>query len=701
MNSTASNKMGMRTMISLLALASSVVFAQTDIAPAHKVLREDTTPRLVVKYKGAAPTIQVQEVSVQTVAGAQKTVAQRARHALRNIHTMANGAVVYHLGAELTLAEARAAAARIAADPTVEYAEVDIRVKASSVITADTFSNSQWPLKANTGANSAPGGADFVGAWRLSRGANVLVGVIDGGGLAHPDMVGQTVPGYDFISQDAANVFTTAGDGDGRDSDETDIGDYCTSTSSDSTWHGLKVASQIVALTGNNYGIAGAAYQAKVMHLRAIGRCGGFLSDVADALSWGVGVHIAGIPDNTRPIQVANFSLGGSAGTSCPSFMQAAIDSAISRKVPVIVAAGNDGTGAVSVPANCSGVIVVGAHTKSADLANYSNHSTSLTLTAAGGGGCAYQTVTCQNEPTVAASNAGTTTAGASRESDYFAGTSAAVPQVSAAVALMRALNMDLTPTEIKAALMASARKHAADSYCARNAGQCGAGMLDANAAVSSITFAPVLSVSPSYSTNSIVSNQSVTLTAMVSQNMGSSYQWAQTGGPTVVLTGSNTSKVTFVTPTPGTTLILKVTSLTATGGTLTAEFTVVVNNPPSLNTKTFSITAGTAANMALTASDIDGDATVIGLVDGPPGLTLNGNTLQWTASTAGSFNVTVHVTDARGLVSSETVVITVTAAVQTAQAPSSSSSGGGGSLDLGFIALMTFALIALKRKKA
>ena len=531
--------MNLKTRLSatLLTLATGLAFAASLPAVAEASATsasssDPTTPRLVVKYREFAP------VEAKVVAGAavtstsrERAIAARAHYPLRRVKTVSDGTVVYDLGREVSMPEARAAAARIAADPTVEFAAPDVRVRlAAAGVSNDNYSFLQWPLFPRTsgsGGAAAAGGANFVGAWATTRGANVVVGVIDSGGVASPDLEGQTVPGYDFVSANSTTDFSTAGDGDGRDSDPTDPGNFCAGSGTTPTiysnWHGLKVASLIVSLADNTYGIAGAAPLAKVMHLRATGRCGGFLTDVADALKWSVGVHIDGIPDNSAPVQVVNLSISSAPGTVCQPYMQAAVDAAIRRNVPVVVAAGNEGVNDVGAPANCVGVVAVGGHTRSGDLDVSSNYSPLVTLTAPSGGRCKSQGADCLSGDIIAAGNTGLTTALRPTEVATFFGTSAAAPHVSAAIALIRSLDLTLTPTQITAILKATAKPHAADSYCAANFGSCGAGMLDASAAVTAAAF-PVATITPSYAGPSSPGSTAVVLTAGVTSSMGSTY---------------------------------------------------------------------------------------------------------------------------------------------------------------------------------
>ena len=147
------------------------------------------------------------------------------------------------------------------------------------------------------------------------------------------------LPGYDFIADPE-----TATDGDGRDSDPTDSGDWQVAgecgepRGRDSSWHGTHVAGTIAAVADSK-GVVGVAPKSKVVPVRVLGKCGGRLSDFADAIAWSVGVDVQGAPKNQNPADVINMSLGGG-GTCMPSY-QRAIDLANSRGAVVVVAAGS------------------------------------------------------------------------------------------------------------------------------------------------------------------------------------------------------------------------------------------------------------------------------------------------------------------------------------------------------------------------
>jgi len=194
-----------------------------------------------------------------------------------------------------------------------------------------------------------------------------------------------------------------------------------------------------------------------------LGKCGGYTSDIADAITWASGGTVSGVPANTTPAEVINMSLGGS-GT-CSTTYQNAINGAVNRGTTVVVAAGNSAANVSgSVPANCSNVIAVAATTSSRAKASYSNYGTGIDISAPG-------------SSILSTLNDGTTTPGNASYASYN-GTSMATPHVAGVVALMQSV----APTPLTTAQVESTIKSTAASFsCSQG---CGAGLLDANAAV-------------------------------------------------------------------------------------------------------------------------------------------------------------------------------------------------------------------------
>jgi serine protease len=277
------------------------------------------------------------------------------------------------------------------------------------------------------------------------------------------------VGGYDFINDTAVSV-----DGNGRDSDAQDPGDWYTNSAcgagpsqSNSSWHGTHVSGTIAAVTNNGNGVAGVAFNAKVLPVRGLGKCGGYTSDIADGIVWASGGSVPGVPANTNVAKVINMSLGG--GGACDTTTQNAINSARSRGTVVVVAAGNESQNAANVsPASCSGVITVAAVARNGGRASYSNFGSLVAVAAPGGGtgGSVLSTL-----------NSGARTPGADSYAGYQ-GTSMATPHVAGVVALMLSKNPSLTPDQVKTILQQTARPFPA------SCSQCGSGIIDASAAV-------------------------------------------------------------------------------------------------------------------------------------------------------------------------------------------------------------------------
>ncbi len=353
-----------------------------------------------------------------------------------------------------------------------QYAEPVRRVHAALTPNDPLFAQ-QWSLAGTTGV-----GAEL--AWSYSTGASsVTVAVIDTGITPHPDLEGRVLAGYDFIS-DPDN----ARDGDGRDPDPLDQGDWTTSSdcggtrAEPSSWHGTFVAGLIGANANNGIGIAGLDWNAQILPVRVLGKCGGTTEDVFAGMMWAAGVAIDGVPVNTHPARVINMSLGGYG--SCDGALQEAVDLALAQGAVVVVAAGNEADYALSyTPAGCSGVIAVAAAGDTGGLASYSNFGSAVALTAPGGDfndGDAGLIVGTWND---GATVPGNPTYG------IGAGTSFASPLVAGTASLMIARNANLTAGRVQAILQGTSSAFSAGSFCSIQ-GLCGAGMLDAGIALAS-----------------------------------------------------------------------------------------------------------------------------------------------------------------------------------------------------------------------
>jgi len=381
---------------------------------------------------------------------------------------------------------------RLNADSSIEYAEVDAWIVPYRTPN-DSRYNEQWHYK-----NTA-GGMRLPGAWDESTGSSaVTVAVLDTGYRPHPDLVGNVVNEYDMISSSSVG-----NDGNGRDSNAQDPGDWVTANqcggthaAQDSSWHGTHVAGTVAAVSDNGSGVAGVAWNVNLVPVRVLGTCGGSLSDIADGIRWAAGLNVSGVPTNSNPADVINMSLGSSSPTSCSSTYQNAINAAYNAGTTIVVAAGNDNSSSGYPPANCSNVISVAAGANDGARAYYSNYGSSIDITAPGGDGC---NPNSNSEPSslsdcqggvwedsrmiLSTHNSGTQ-GPASNNYGWLQGTSMASPHVAGLAALIKSVDGALTPAEVEQVIKDSADGFASvpDHQCTTSI--CGAGYANATAAL-------------------------------------------------------------------------------------------------------------------------------------------------------------------------------------------------------------------------
>jgi serine protease len=461
-----------RSLAAALALALSAPAFAGQVHTAG-LAESGSFDRFIVKFANGTPEAKDATARQHALDGLGNAEGVGLAHQLR----LAVGADVVRSNRKLDRARAEKLMRRLASHPDVEYVEVDKLNKPFGAAN-DSYYSQQW------GYFNATAGIRADQAWDLGNGAGVVVAVLDTGITNHSDLNANVIAGYDFIKD-----VTIANDGNGRDADAHDPGDWAPagacgagSTAQNSSWHGTHVAGTIAAVTNNAKGVAGTAGGAKIMPLRVLGRCGGYTSDISDAIVWASGGAVSGLPANPNPAEVISLSLGGTG--ACSSTEQAAINSAVNRGTTVVVAAGNENANvSTSSPANCQNVIAVGAITSTGQRASYSNYGAGVDVAAPG-------------SSILSTINKGTQAPGAEGYASY-SGTSMATPHVSGVVALMQSYaSTPKTPAQIESLLKSSAR-----AFPVAISQPLGAGIVDARAAMvaarGSTTTTPPANVAP------------------------------------------------------------------------------------------------------------------------------------------------------------------------------------------------------------
>ena len=735
-------------LVACLTFAGGVANAQEANPVLRHPVNDAAEGRVLVKFRDVGATGRV-----QAQAATDKVAALATRTGIRFRSSRALGPQWHVVELDPTVSTPEQLV-RILADDTVEYATLDRRRYPHAVPNDPLYpgSTGQWYLQVNV---TTPASINAEQAWSRTTGSDgVVIADIDTGiRYDHPDLGradngGRVLPGYDFISD--ARV---ANDGDGRDADPTDTGDFLTvqeaatdffktcGGATNSSWHGTRTAGIIGARTNNAEGIAGTTWSPWIVPVRVLGKCGGFDSDILDGMLWAAGIHVDGVPDNPYPAQIENLSLGAT-GT-CGQAYSDVIAAVGARGVLVVVSAGNEG-GPVDEPADCPGAVGVAGLRHAGTKVGFSSLGPEVAV-AAPGGNCVNPSGACLF-PINTTTNLGTTTPGANSYSDQLSpsvGTSFSAPIVSGIAGLMLAVNGNLGAGQLRARIREGAmapfpvssdptvpqchvptgapNDPPQTSECSCTTDTCGAGMANALGAVTAAS-RPIAAVT---TPGSVSAGQNVALSAAGSAaacgRTVASYNWAGTG----LITPANQPTATFIAPVAGTvtatvtvtddvglkdsadvvlTSSTAATAAPSTAGTHACRTSVppplpvtVAVDPPTVTllaaaSQTFSATVANTTNTAVSW-------TVNGVV--------GGNSTTGTITTAGVFTAPPSV--AAALV----VTVTATASADSTRAgsaqvtvnpapvqPQSSGGGGGGGGAFGLLELAGLAALGLLRRR-
>jgi serine protease len=514
---------------------------------------------------------------------------------------------------------AAAMLANLRADPRVRFADYDHRRFAH----ATTPNDPGFPYQSGIGGQWYLQGVEASAiranvAWDTTRGSSgIVIADLDTGiRYDHPDLrrataAGKLLPGYDFVTD-----VLVANDGNGRDSDPSDPGDWITAAEAntaggpffqcttpdpvtgrylaeDSSWHGTRTAGIIGALTNNTVGIAGVNWNAYIVPVRVLGKCGGFDSDIITAMRWAAGIAVAGAPVNPYPARVINMSLGGTG--SCSPAYQGVFNELTALGVMVVASAGNDGR-TVAVPANCPGAVAVAGLRYIGTKVGFSNLGSQITISAPGGncvntngGPCLFSIDTTTDTGATSPVSSGYTD-----QSNFNVGTSFSAPMVSGVTSLMMGVDANLRPSDIIARLRAGAttpfptnpdpaiptcHEPAGDKQdfeCNCTTATCGAGMLNAAGALTE-ALRPIASVAlpASVSAGGPVALNANSSVAACGRTIAS-YAWTAVSG-TPVISNASQANASVTAPATGS-IVVRLTVTDDNGKQDTADVTITPN---------------------------------------------------------------------------------------------------------------------------
>jgi serine protease len=530
----------------------------------------------------------------QAAGARQQPVQSRSNDAPRIIfQRMAKNAVrgdieILQLATDATPTDVRRALDRLKDRGDLLYAVQDQR-RQPHAVPNDAIFPTQWFLQ-----STEVSAIDAVNAWDITTGgAGTVVAVLDTGvRFDHPDMQraaqsGKLLPGFDFVSGENTTSFLAANDGDGWDTDPSDPGDWIDGVDQqrtlfnkclikNSSWHGTRVAGLIGAASNNGIGIAGVSWNALILPVRVLGKCGGYDADILPAMRWAAGLHVSGVPDNPFPAKILNLSFG-SPGI-CNAAYQGVLQELSAIGVLVVISAGNE-AGAVDAPANCPYALAVAGLRHAGTKVGYSSIGPEVALAAPAGncvntsGPCLFSLHTTYD--------VGTSIPVGSDYTNQFntnLGTSFSAPLVAGVAALMHSVNGRLNATQLRTRLSESARPFPSNAAlkdcpvptndpnqeCNCTLSTCGAGMLSAPGAVIAAQ-RPIANIAApvNFNAGSNITLDAAASTAACNRTLVS-YAWSvisATGTSPPPLTRSDQSSVQLLAPLSGSyTLRLTVT---------------------------------------------------------------------------------------------------------------------------------------------
>ncbi len=381
----------------------------------------------------------------------------------------------------------------------VEYCEPNY-VHLHLANTNDTYYGDQWAIDKSGSSVLAPD-LDIDDAWAYSTGSGVIIAVIDDGvDLAHLDLQGNLVPGFNI---------------DGSPGGGNPTGNQA---------HGTAVAGIIAARANNNLGIAGVAYDAKIMPIR------GAVSteDIADGISLAV----------NNNADVINMSIGISFDPTNPIYMVTS-DNAIKNAVQngrngngciLVASAGNVFGSPVEYPARNENVIAVGFYRHDATIG--SNSGTEIDVIAPGE---QIATLDISGAPGYSSTGSPATYVNDPDYTSHFNSSSAAAPFVSGIAALILQDHPCLTWEEVRTLI----RESTGNTNTVNN--NRGYGIVNALTAMDNVYNGSTINGGITCGSTTVCKNSQVTYEVASVQNETYGYTWEADGN---VLIDHNSSPI-------------------------------------------------------------------------------------------------------------------------------------------------------------
>jgi serine protease len=307
-------------------------------------------------------------------------------------------------------------------------------------------------------------------------------------------------------------------------------------------------------------------------------------------------------------------------------------------------------------------------------------------ISAPGGGSCAqftFPSASCLAHGTASTpntiwrelwstDNTGTTTPATDAQLVFAdAGTSVAAAHVSGAAALLIAAMPTLTPDGVETILKSSSRAFPIGTFCWLNAIgdlRCGAGLLDASAAMAHLT---ALTPTVSAQTSAAIASGGSTVTLTGAATPGSegsaaalTYRWQQMSGPLVTLSSTTALSTTFSAPSPGGALSFRFTATDTTGASASATVNMRANAAPTVGPITNpSVRAGQTVTFTATGTDAEADPLTFTATGLPSGASFSAaGVFSWPSPVVGTYTVSVTASDGALTSAARTVTITVRA---------------------------------------